>query len=177
LPGKNLLLTGRPGCGKTTLLTRVLERWTGEVRGLVTVESRSSGGGRTGFSLRTLDGREGVLARAGEPGTPRVGKYRVHLEDLEALAVPAIAPDRDTDTLLVIDEVGKMECFSGAFRCAVEAALDSLHPVLGTVPLRASGFPARVKSRPDVTVLEVTSGNRAALPEEIHALLRGASRE
>ncbi|MHC5038480.1 MAG: NTPase [Planctomycetota bacterium] len=173
MEGVNLFLTGRPGCGKTTAVTRVLEGWTDEARGMVTEEVRSPSGARTGFRLRTLDGREGTLARTGVKGKPRVGRYRVFLEDLETVAVPAVTPGDDGGTLIVIDEVGKMECFSPAFRDAVESALDSAHPVLGTVPLRASGFPSRVKARPDVTILEVTAENRDDLPEAILSILGG----
>ncbi|MHC4599480.1 MAG: nucleoside-triphosphatase [Planctomycetota bacterium] len=170
-----IFLTGKPGCGKTTVILRTLELWPGPARGIVTEELRSPGGGRTGFSLRTLSGERADLAKAGVTGGPRVGKYRVFIDLVDRLALPALEPPPDQGTLIVIDEVGKMECLSAGFREAVDAVLDAPHPVLGTVPLRAGGYPGRLRSRTDVEIVHVTPENRDALPAELAARLQEGS--
>lgn len=166
----NLLVTGRPGIGKTTLLERVVAALPpGTVSGFVTREERA-GGRRTGFVIRTLDGRTAVLARVGREPGPRVGRYGVDLAALEAIAVPTLEP-RVGVRLLVIDEIGKMECLSGRFRAAVQAALDGPLGVLATIAQAGEGFLAAVRDRPDVRLLEVTRDNRDALAARVLALL------
>lgn len=159
---KNILLTGRPGVGKTTVIRRVVEQledW--KVRGFYTQELRQ-GGRRTGFRVVTLDGREGRLAEVGLDSPHRVGRYGVDLESFERVALPALAiPEAD---LIVIDEIGKMECFSHAFQQAVQQALDGPLPVLGTIGRGGTPFMRSVRGRGDVQLIEVTRANRRELP-------------
>ena len=157
----NIVLVGFMGCGKSTLIERIAGQCPLPARGFFTREIREAGR-RAGFSVVTLDGREGVLAHRDLHSRIRVGRYGVTLEDLERLAVPAISTDGDP-ALLVIDEVGKMECFSAPFRSAVLAALDSHLPVLGAVALKGGGFIGDVRSRKDLLLVTVTAKNRDAL--------------
>ena len=84
-----ILLTGKPGCGKTTLIRRLLENVPGDVGGFYTQEIRE-GGRRKGFEIITLDGERGILAHVDIQSSQRLGKYRLDLHALERLAVPAI---------------------------------------------------------------------------------------
>jgi len=68
---------------------------------------------------------------------------------------------------LVVDEIGKMELFSAAFRETMLAALDSPKPVLATIMRASQPWGDAVKSRSDVTLIEVTPANRQGLPEQI----------
>jgi nucleoside-triphosphatase len=164
-----LLLTGRPGVGKTTAIHQALAGLH-DVRagGFYTQEVRHQGR-RTGFRLIALDGPLGMLASVNTSGRYRVGKYRVHLDDLERVGVAALEraiADPDV-SLLVVDEIGKMELFSSAFRQAVLAALASPKPVLGTVMRGTEPWVEAIKARPDVTVVEITPANRQAMPRRI----------
>ena len=161
---KNLLLTGQPGVGKTTLIQRALERSGVRAHGFYTAEIRK-GGQRTGFAIRSLDGEEGTLASVDRRGGPRVGRYGVNLADLERVGVSAILRALEEGTLAVIDEIGKMELFSGAFRDAVWRALESPCPVLGTITKSPDPFAQKVKARPDVKLVHVTRANRDELLE------------
>ena len=174
--GLNLLLTGRPRAGKTTLVERLIERLRREgpelkLAGFTTTELRDAAGERTGFAIVTLGGEQATLARAGLASRVRVGRYGVDLEAFERLALPELAR-RDAD-LLVVDEIGKMECASGRFRRAVEDALDSPVAVLGTLGISPLPFFQALRERPDVEVITVTLRNRDALVEEVCARLRG----
>ena len=162
------MLTGRPGVGKTTVIRAILARWEARAGGFTTEEIRE-GGRRTGFRLVTLDGAEGILARVNISSPYRVGKYGVDLHDLEEVGVVALnrAVRQPGVLLVVVDEIGKMELFSSAFREAVERALDSPKLVLGTVMARSHPWVDAVKARPDVNLVEVTTLNRGTLPEQI----------
>ena len=93
--GEFVALVGPSGSGKTTLVRKVVERLPIAVRGFYTEDVRDAGGMRRGFDICTLDGDRGVLARTGEKGKFRVGRYTVLLDDLERLAIPAIFPAGD----------------------------------------------------------------------------------
>jgi nucleoside-triphosphatase len=166
-----ILLTGRPGCGKTTVIKRVVAQLACTVGGFYTEEIRSEGV-RRGFRMVTFDGHVGILAHESIGGPPRVGKYGVDLESLEKVGVASVQRALETADLIVIDEVGPMEMFSEAFCQTVLAALESDKPVLGTVVLRSKPFSDRLKARSDVRVIEVLPGNREALVVRVVEMLR-----
>lgn len=160
------LLTGRPGVGKTTCLRRALERLGRPAGGFFTEELRARGG-RVGFALVTLDGRRAIFAHVHHRGGPRVGKYGVDLDALDRVGVPAVRAAIEAGRLVVIDEIGKMELASAAFREVVEAALGSSVPVLGTILAAPHPWADRIKASPGATLVEVTRENRDALPAEL----------
>lgn len=174
---KNILVTGLPGCGKTTLIERVASSLEAPVAGFITREIRERGS-RVGFSIDTFGGQKGILAYVGEEGTHRVGRYAVRIETLEDIAIPSVTAS-SSGILIVIDEIGKMECLSPAFRRAVLDALDSMNPVLASVAKRGDSFMEGIRARKDVALHEVTTGNRnllaASITEEIRSMLRKLS--
>ena len=171
--GQALFLTGRPGVGKTTAIRLVVAQLGARAGGFYTEEIREAGR-RTGFRLVTLDGSTGILAGLNVPGPYRVGRYGVHLSNLEDLGVKALrrAIQQPTAPVVVIDEIGKMELFSTAFREAVLAGLDSPKTLIGTITMARSPWVKAIKARPDVTVMEITPANRVAIPDLILAWVR-----
>ena len=142
------------------------------VTGFVTRELRE-GGERVGFALETLDGRRGRLAHVRVRGALRVGRYGVVLDDLEALGIPALAAPAD---VVVVDELGKMELASEAFRDAVTALFERRVAVVATVHAHPHAFTDALKRRPSVTVVRLTRANRAGLPSELAGMLTAARR-
>jgi len=171
LSKKNLLITGNPGVGKTTLVEKVAVALAPFALGFTTGEIRT-GGQRVGFSIKSLDGAEGILAHADRRGSPRVGKYGVNLPDLEAVGVEALTHALQHARLIIIDEIGKMELFSPLFRRVVVECLDSPKPVLATVPSRGHPFVDEIKLRPDVEIVSLTRANRDRLAADIIAALK-----
>lgn len=173
--GACLLLTGRPGVGKTTIVRQVVARLGGAAGGFYTEEVRERGQ-RIGFRLVALDGPMGTLAGVNVASPYHVGKYGVHLPDLEQIGVKAIrrALAQPHVAVVVIDEIGKMELFSPAFRQAVQEVLAGSKPLLATVMAGPQPWVDAIKARPDVTLIEVTPANRQDLPDRIVRWLRGA---
>jgi nucleoside-triphosphatase len=166
MSAKNILITGPPGCGKTTLVQRFCDSWGhAGLAGFYTEEIRE-GGRRLGFSMVDFTGRADVLAHVDFPGRPRVGKYGVAVATFESFlaSIPFIAP---ATRLIVIDEIGKMECLSTVFQNLIGELLDQPTPVLATVALRGGGLIAAIKERPDVELLHLTARNRDALVEDL----------
>jgi len=60
-----------------------------------------------------LDGKRGELADKFSVHGPRVGSYRVNVESFERVALPSL--EMEEGRILIIDEIGKMECFSETF--------------------------------------------------------------
>jgi nucleoside-triphosphatase THEP1 len=158
-----LLLTGAPRSGKTTLLQKVLDQYSGPKGGFFTREVRR-GGQRTAFEIVTLAGQTAILAGVHLSGPPQVSKYGVDLRALENTAVPAIQQACRAGQLVVIDEIGPMETFSTAFCQAVLETLEAGCPLFGTIVQRSTTFSDRIKWRPEVEIIEVTPTNRDALP-------------
>jgi len=182
--GWNLLVTGLPGCGKTTLLEecrRRLARW--HPRGFLTHEIRQSGI-RQGFELISIpEGRSAVLAHVDIRGPRQVGRYGVDLPAFENF-LRVLDWDMDPTRPLIIDEIGKMECMSSLFRHLVQASLAAPTPVLGSLARHGQGFIRQIRSRPDINVMEITPANRNKLVRGIvtqaeghlHVSLRNISR-
>jgi nucleoside-triphosphatase len=127
-------------------------------------------GRRVGFEIVTLDGRVSWLSHVDFPGPPRVGKYGVDLEALHRLALPALLPLPGIE-LIVVDEVGRMECLSPRFVAAMEALWSAPVALLLTVAEKGGGYIAGVKKNPGARLITVRVGNREALPEIILKIL------
>jgi len=165
-----ILLEGRPGVGKTTVARRLVDLLRGSglrLAGFTTEELRERGR-RVGFAVESLAGGRGVLAHVDYPGPPTVGKYGVDLAEFERIALPALEGDVD---VVVIDELGKMELASPAFRAAVETLFDREVAVVATVHVHRHALTDALKSRPGVVVVHVTERKREALPRELAARL------
>ena len=158
---KNILFTGPPRCGKSTLIEKIVQKTHFPASGFFTREIREKGR-RVGFSIHTLDRKQGILAHVRVKSRYRVGKYGVNLADVDQIAVPSMIPGT-SDSLIVIDEIGKMECFSEHFKKTLLQVLDSDHPVLGSIAVKGNRFIQKIKKRPDVQLVTVTLKNRDLL--------------
>ena len=85
---RRILLTGPPGCGKTTVAGKVADILRNGASGFYTEEIRDAKKQRTGFRVVTLDGKRGELADKFSVHGPRVGSYRVNVESFERVALP-----------------------------------------------------------------------------------------
>jgi nucleoside-triphosphatase len=172
-----LLLEGRPGIGKTTVARRLLHLLQEAglpVGGFTTAELRA-GGRREGFLVEAVSGAQEVLAHVDLPGPPRVGRYGVDLAAFERVALPAL-DDPGLGGVVVIDELGKMELASAAFRAAVLELLGRDVAVVATVQLARHRFTDALKRRPDIRVVRVTEATRDALSEQLMDCLVGVPR-
>jgi len=162
---KNILITGVPGVGKTTLIRKILAE-TADLNpvGFYTEEIREEGV-RRGFSLISTDGTRCILSHEKIRSPFKVGKYGVDLNGFDNFLarIPFREPGR---RLVVIDEIGKMECFSRKFKELTAELLSSERPVVATVALRGAGLISSVKARPDALLIEITRDNRNDLLQQ-----------
>ncbi len=164
-----ILLEGRPGVGKTTIVRRLVELLRERdvpLAGFTTEELRE-GRQRVGFAIETVAGARATLARVSFPGPPRVGKYGVDTDAFERLALPALAVP--AGAIVAVDELGKMEIASPAFCAAVDELFAGDVDLVATVHRHRHPRTDGWKGRPDVELLEVTESNRERLPEQLAA--------
>lgn len=160
------LLTGRPGTGKTSLIRQVAHLLAGyHPAGFYTEEMRVEGV-RQGFQLVSLDGRRRTLAHVDWPHGPKIGRYGVDVAGFEAF-LAELELQHSSSRLIVVDEIGRMECLSGRFVEEIQILLSSPRTVLATIASKGDGFIQQVKRRPDCRIITVTRDNREHLLERL----------
>ena len=164
----NILITGKPGVGKTTLIKKVVFHFQRKMVGGFYTQEILKDKERTGFAISTFDGKVGILAHKDYVSAYRVGKYKVNMDDLEEVAVKSIEDALDEGKeLIIIDEIGKMELFSDRFKKVVEEALNEEMPVIGTIMKAENPFCDRIKARDDVKMLTINAHNRDTLHTKV----------
>ncbi len=157
---ENILIAGPAGAGKSSLLKRLLEHIPhGTASGFLTEEIHD-GHQRVGFRIVTTDGREGLLAHVKLAGDHRVGKYGLDLAGFEMMVLHLLDPKTADAPIIVIDEIGAMECLSVKFTAAVDFALGSSKMVVATSGVQDRGYPAELRQRSGIQVLELNAENR-----------------
>jgi nucleoside-triphosphatase len=116
-------------------------------------------GVRKGFELVSLDGRRGLLSHVDVRGPQRVGRYGVDVAGFERF-LDTLAWPAPGGGLVVIDEIGKMECLSPLFRETLLQSLDSPNRIIGSIALKGGPFIQGIKRRADVRLFHVSEENR-----------------
>jgi len=166
-----ILLTGLPGCGKTTAVMQIIANLDSErVAGFYTQEIRQNDT-RKGFRWTSLDGATGILAHVDIRGPFRVGKYGVDVRGFEKSVVPILDIEQADAELFVIDEIGKMECFSEKFVTVVRRLFASDRSVLATVAQKGGGLISEVKNYPHTRLFNLTRQGRDSTVAEILQIL------
>jgi nucleoside-triphosphatase len=123
-----------------------------------------------GFAIESLSGERGTLAHVSFDGPPRVGKYGVDLTGFERIALPALRGR--SGSVILVDEIGKMELASERFRQAIDGLID--RPVAVAATVQAARHPFSDSLKRSLEVIKLTAANRDELPAQLaQRLLRG----
>jgi nucleoside-triphosphatase len=166
----NILITGIPGIGKTTIIKEIVAELGDRAGGFYTQELKE-GNRRVGFRIITLDDQTGILSSHYHTSDHYIGKFAVNIQDLDEIGVKSIMRAISDKDIIVIDEIGKMECISRAFREGVKSALGSDKKVIAVIQLTHNYFADEIKLRDDVNIIAVTEANRDTVKQDILKLL------
>ena len=147
------------------------EPLAGKVGGIYT-EEMLAGSKRTGFKLRVIGGGMTTLAHTMMYSfSKKLGRYYVDSTAVYFVGLPAIMAARVSASIVVIDEVARMQMLCNEFSPAVVAALDDDKPVVATVHARTGPFTDEIKGRADVELVTVTPETREQCLAQIQAWL------
>jgi nucleoside-triphosphatase THEP1 len=167
---KNILITGAPKSGKSTLLEQLIVGYPNKV-GFLTKEIRKDEI-RVGFEMILHNGPKTLLSDVDTEDSHKVGKYFVHPQNidpfLEHLSLPS-----DGISLLYVDEIGQMQLFSDLFRKTVLRFFETPNTCVATITsVYEDDFTQSIKNRDDVILVEITPENREGKLEFLKMLLK-----
>lgn len=161
-----IMLTGKPGVGKSTILNKVLQDLTQnkkKVLGCVVNEIRSEEK-RTGFVIQYIPSmKETMLASSVEVFSDcYLSKYSINVEGIEKELIPYMADMATSDDVdvLFFDEIGRIQKTVPQFLDSVESLLKSPVSLLATIVQADDEWARPYKSHSDVFCIEVTEENR-----------------
>jgi len=164
-----IFLTGKPRCGKSTVLMKIigiLKKKEFKVGGFISPEIRVREN-RIGFKVVDIhSGEKGILASINQKTGPSVGKYRVNLDAFERVALKALNFAVEECDIVCIDELGTMELFSQEFKEKIGEILELKKPVIVALHRNLVN-----EYKNHGNVIYVTPENREKLPEDIIGLL------
>lgn len=167
-----VLVTGKPGSGKSTALSTLTERYDDVATWVVTHAILDAAGKRLGFAAENNAGQRWLISHKTDiESATVVGSNRVDRDALDA-AFAKVLHDANAETVTLIDEIGPMQLLSDEFRRQLRRAFEAK-----TVQLVASVHYNDSQSAPyrmadHALLLEVTEANRDALPGLLHQLLQ-----
>lgn len=128
---------------------------------------------RKGLMIRTLDGQDRMLASKTVKSNFKLGKYKVDINALENVGIPALRLAMMSKELIVIDEIGTLEAMSVRYKETLLEVLNSTKPVLATMPKISNAFLNTLKKLPDTQVLPLTKSNLASVKQQVRKWLDG----
>lgn len=176
-----ILITGKPGVGKSTAVKKIIHELDDKAGGFYTREIKENDS-RLGFEIVTLAGKVARLAIKSSKtvfsNEVSFERYKVNLDALNLIGVPALHVAVAKGQIIVIDEIGPMEILSIEFQNAVTQILNNNElAVIGTIVERSYEFADQVKVNPRVNLIHMNSDNRGELPSQILDILLGNSHE
>ncbi len=154
----NIIITGPRHCGKSTLVSRIMENFSGSVSGFITQFDNRESDSRE-LDLRSIDGSLHSCAVRWTDGKPELNPEAFDL------FAPGLIDLKSN--LVLIDELGKFEKNCELLKEAVLQAFDSPCHLLAVIRLDAEGWMQELKKRDDVLCISVNDLNRDELTSEI----------
>lgn len=191
MPPLRLLLSGPPGCGKTTLCTRVKERLHERLQavlpdarldGILSREVRNSRGSKIGYELYSLDQAlcETIASSEGPESGVVVSRYHVYVDAIARVALPVLdgALSASGIRIFVLDDIGNMTCKSDDFCNRVKSLLESPDPglhVLAAVGMGAASLISESRRLCGVTTFAIDEGSRDSALDRLTSKLLAAA--
>ena len=158
-----LLLTAPPRTGKSTAIKKIITClgvdncagfWTKQI---------TKDGERVGFEINLCSGEKAVLAHVDSPSSLRVSRYGVNIETFEDICVPSLIKAKQSNSYIIIDEIGPMQLFSEKYKDILMELINS-NKVIGTIFYDTYPWIDEFKKLPQNTLIPLTKENRDEMP-------------
>lgn len=132
-----ILITGPPRSGKSTLIVRLIEHYRNKLHpvvGFLTPEVAEDKK-RIGFDIEDIATNHRVkFARIGNFNTNyRLGKYSIFIKNLENFLLKLEGLNLLPNSIIFIDEIGKMELYSNKFQHFIRKLFESNYHLIATI--------------------------------------------
>lgn len=171
----NIILTGMPKSGKSTLLAGLVGKMQNK-RGFLTREiaiGEEEEKVRVGFEVVGDNGYTQRLAHINFKYNEnhRAGEYGVFVAGFAAYINQRRFSEFSGGEILYIDEIGQMQLYAENFKDLVRKYLDSDNLFLGTMSaVYHDDFIEEIRNRKDIEVFEVTPENREDVLKKLQSL-------
>ncbi len=160
----NVLITGNPKSGKSTILSGLINNITPR-RGFITKEIINDQR-RVGFMLEDMNNRSVVLAQTENLTTLRVGRFYIQPQLLTEFIQDLFYIK--TTEFLYIDEIGQMQLYSKEFKTLVKKYLAATNDFIATITsIYSDDFTEHIMTRNDILLFRLTEEARTTVRESL----------
>lgn len=164
-----ILLTGKPGVGKTTALKKFVELYDQPSNWVITSRiPNPSGDGGLGFIATNSQGQTQTVSHKTDiPSDIVVGRNHVDVKAVEKMFVPILQDILDQpQKLAIIDEIGPIEMASPMFEALLPRVLSPKNDLVAIVHLEEERL-EQYRQSTDNVLLHVSLENRDTLPRAL----------
>jgi len=160
-----ILLSGKPGVGKSTIIEKFITDYNGLMSWVVTKEIRDSKGKRVGFKAINFLNEEGIIShKFNIQSNIIIGANRVDLLKIDQLFTRTLSSSHgNSNDLTIIDEIGPIQLLSKKFIQQLDRLFTSGSNLLTTIHFNDNRV-EKYKKNPKTILFEVSEENREILP-------------
>ena len=168
---QHILIVGRNGVGKSTLIRALLASANAPVYGVITKKETARPDGSCLVYIHRF-GEPEQFSDENRIGLCRDGSSTAFPEAFERFAERMTFP---RDGVIVLDELGFMESRAPRFCAAVLRTLDEAPLVIAAVRDKQTDFLNAVRTHPRASLFRIDENNRDALAGRLHMILHDAA--
>lgn len=164
-----ILITGKPGAGKSTIIEKLIVLYRDPKQWVVTKEIRSDGE-RVGFRATNNKGESEIISHKYDLKSDiLIGQNRV---DLTLVNKMFAGYDASPKKLTLIDEIGPIQLLSPLFLKVLKQLFKDPHAhVVATIHYKDKRL-ERYRSAKNIIIVEVSNDNRESLPVALVSILK-----
>lgn len=165
-----ILITAKPRTGKSTLMSKVLSRIKVPTIAIITEEVIGYKGNRVGFKAKNENGKEILIAHVSRIKSDiKVSSYFVDLSNLESFYLNQLnRVGRSPDSIIFIDEIGKMQSKSSKVLSAIEDVINNSRlNLIASIVYDDEPWSRKFKNNKNTVLIELTVENRDNLVDAL----------
>ncbi len=166
-----ILLTGRPGVGKSTAIDAFIKLYSEPATWVVTTAIPRPEGGRAGFLAANSNGLTMVISHKTDiDSNVIIGENHVDVAAVDTMFADALHHTQlNAHELTIVDEIGPIQLLSPAFSSVLERAFTTGADMVASIHHKEDRL-APYRTSPHAILLEVTIENRDFLPQALAIL-------